>query len=63
MGDMHYLPRFASGLMKQALEASPVVVLMGARPERCTGGLLLHGGREVQWIAERILAAPWWRVV
>ena len=32
-------------------------------PERCAGGLLLHGGREVQWMADRILAAPWWRVV
>ena len=32
-------------------------------PERCAGGLLLHGGREVQWMAERILAVPWWRVV
>ena len=31
MGDNRYLPRLASGLVKRALEASPVVVLMGAR--------------------------------
>lgn len=27
------------------------------------GGLLLHGGREMQWTAENVLAVPWWRVV
>ena len=31
MGDLQYLPRFASGLLERALAASPVVVLMGAR--------------------------------
>lgn len=31
-------------------------------PERFTGGLLLHGGREMQWMAEGVLAVPWWRV-
>ena len=31
MVDSHYLPRVASGLLKRALDASPVVVLMGAR--------------------------------
>ena len=31
MVDSHYLPRIASGLLKRALAASPVVVLMGAR--------------------------------
>ena len=27
------------------------------------GALLLHGGEEVAWLADRVLAAPWWRVV
>ena len=31
MVDTRYLPRFASGLLKRALDMSPVVVLMGAR--------------------------------
>lgn len=31
--------------------------------ERCAGGLLLHAGAETQWMAEGILAAPWWRVM
>ena len=32
-------------------------------PDRFAGGLLLHGGRDTQWMAEGILAAPWWRVL
>lgn len=31
--------------------------------ERFAGGLLLHGGEETQWLAEDILATPWWRVL
>ena len=27
------------------------------------GGLLLHGGSDTQWMAEGVLAVPWWRVV
>ena len=30
MVDPHYLPRVASGLLERALDASPVIVLMGA---------------------------------
>ena len=32
-------------------------------PERFAGGLLLHGGRQTQWLVDRILAVPWWRVL
>ena len=31
--------------------------------DRFAGGLLLHGGRDTQWMAQGILAAPWWRVL
>ena len=31
--------------------------------DRFAGGLLLHGGRDTQWMADGILAAPWWRVL
>lgn len=27
------------------------------------GGLILHGGDEVYWLHEKILAVPWWRVM
>jgi uncharacterized protein len=30
---------------------------------RCPGGLLLHDGATVQWLADRILAVPWHHVV
>ena len=32
-------------------------------PEQFAGGLLLHGGNRTQWMSDRILAAPWWRVL
>ena len=31
--------------------------------EQCPGGLLLHGGEQMQWMSDRILAVPWWRVL
>jgi len=27
------------------------------------GGLVLHGGSEIYRIGDRIVAAPWWRVI
>ena len=32
-------------------------------PDRFIGGLLLHGGGQTQWMSDRILAVPWWRVL
>ena len=32
-------------------------------PDACHGALLLHSGDDVYPVAERIVAAPWWRVV
>ena len=31
--------------------------------ERFAGGLVLHDGKETQWLADDILATPWWRVL
>ncbi len=31
--------------------------------DRVLGCLLIHGGDEIEWLAPRILAVPWWRVV
>lgn len=31
--------------------------------EAVEGALLLHTGNDVFWAADRVLAAPWWRVV
>jgi hypothetical protein len=30
--------------------------------DQVAGALLLHGGEETLWLAEGVLAAPWWRV-
>jgi predicted AAA+ superfamily ATPase len=30
---------------------------------RAPGGLFLYGGEETFWIAKKVLAAPWWKVV
>jgi uncharacterized protein len=30
---------------------------------QATAGLLLHGGEEMKWLAPRILAVPWWRMI
>jgi predicted AAA+ superfamily ATPase len=27
------------------------------------GGLLLHDGEDVSWVADRVLAVPWWKVI
>lgn len=32
-------------------------------PDRFRGGLLLHDGDETQWLSDRILGAPWHRVI
>jgi predicted AAA+ superfamily ATPase len=32
-------------------------------PDLARTGLLLHAGRETEWVAEGVLAAPWWKVV
>ena len=31
--------------------------------ERVRGCLLVHGGDKMEWLAPRILAVPWWRVI
>lgn len=32
-------------------------------PDRLTGGLLLHDGESIESMGDRIIAAPWWKVV
>jgi len=31
--------------------------------DQALGGLLLHGGDKTFWISDRVLAAPWWKVI
>ncbi|MEM6793951.1 MAG: ATP-binding protein [Acidobacteriota bacterium] len=30
--------------------------------DRCPGGLVLHGGETIEWLAENVLSLPWWLV-
>jgi hypothetical protein len=30
---------------------------------RTRPGLLLHTGRQLEWLSRDVLAAPWWRVI
>ena len=38
-------------------------VFLAEYPELAVGGLLLHDGRDVSWLGQRILAVPWWQVL
>jgi uncharacterized protein len=44
-------------------DAQGLMVFRDEYPDRFVGGLLLHTGDEVQWLADGILAAPWHKVV
>lgn len=42
-------------------DAAGLRAFLGEYPE-AVGGLVLHGGEQVQWLADGVLAVPWWRV-
>lgn len=44
-------------------DARGLTVFRNEYPDLARTGLLLHNGPEVEWIAEGVLAAPWWRVI
>ena len=44
-------------------DAAGLRVFREEYPEATCAGLLLHTGDELGWIAEGVLAAPWWRVL
>lgn len=44
-------------------DARNLIVFREEYPDLARTGLLLHTGPEVEWIAEGVLAAPWWRVI
>jgi uncharacterized protein len=48
-------PRFRDARSLQAFRAE--------YPDLARAGLLLHTGEKIDWIADGVLAAPWWRVV
>ncbi len=44
-------------------DARALTIFRGEYPDLARTGLLLHTGPEVEWIAEGVLAAPWWRLI
>lgn len=44
-------------------DARALTIFREEYPDLVRTGLLLHTGPEVEWIAEGVLAAPWWRVI
>lgn len=44
-------------------DARGLTVFRNEYPDLARTGLLLHNGTEVEWIADGVLAAPWWRVI
>jgi hypothetical protein len=32
-------------------------------PRTARGAVVMHGGDEIYWLDEKILAVPWWRVM
>lgn len=44
-------------------DARHVATFLEEYPDLSDAGVLLYAGDEVEWIADRVLAVPWWRVI
>lgn len=44
-------------------DARGLLAFRAEYPDLARAGLLLHAGTETGWIAQGVLAAPWWRVI
>jgi hypothetical protein len=44
-------------------DARHLITFRAEYPDLSRAGLLLHTGAETGWIAEGVMAAPWWRVI
>jgi predicted AAA+ superfamily ATPase len=44
-------------------DARPLTLFRSEYPDLTRAGLLLHAGEDVEWIAEGVLAVPWWKVL
>lgn len=52
-----------SGAQPRLRDIPGLQALLADYGHSAIGGLVLHGGSESYWLAERILAAPWWAVL
>ncbi len=44
-------------------DAKALQAFLAEHPKRAQGGLVLYGGDRTFWLADRVLATPWWSVV
>ena len=44
-------------------DARHLSTFLSEYPDQTAGALLLHAGETVERLGERIVAAPWWRVI
>ena len=44
-------------------DISGLRAFLDEHPKQALGGIVLHGGEESYWLDDRILAAPWWRII
>lgn len=47
----------------RASDAKHLLAFQEEYRDAARGGLLLHGGSEMEWVGARTLAVPWWRVL
>lgn len=44
-------------------DAQGLRALLEEQPKRAPAGLILYSGNETFWLADRVLAVPWWKVI
>ena len=52
-----------SGTQPSLRDVPGLRAFLQEHPKRARGGVVLHGGQDVYWLDDRIIAVPWWRVM
>ena len=52
-----------AGTRPRLSDAKSLRVFHGEYSDLTLPGLLLHGGDQLSWLTEDVLAVPWWRVL
>lgn len=52
-----------AGTHPSARDTQGLRAFLEEHPRQARGGVVIHGGEETYWMDEKILAAPWWRVM
>jgi len=48
---------------RRARDADPLCAFRDEYEDLSRAGLLLHTGEDISWLADGVLAAPWWTVI